>query len=207
MLSRQVCSTVKNYSFSNILISFALSGRRHLTTLSGRLTATIALFFLLLSLCSAGELVQLKSRPAAPDFELPDIGGATHRLSDYRGQVVLVNFWATWCAPCRAEMPSLERLKRNFQNSELKILAVNLGETKREISNFYFKTDPQLTFKLLMDLEGDASQYWPMRGVPMTFLIDKDGNVSHVSEGAKRWDTSEVAKVIRELQEDYVLKD
>lgn len=146
-----------------------------------------------------GRLVQLPDRPDAPDFELPDIGGGRHRLSDYRGKVVMVNFWATWCTPCRAEMPSMERLKQYFQTSDLVILAVNLGDSKREISRFYFSVDPPLTFTLLMDTQGSVSSLWPMRGLPMTFILDRSGQVTHISEGANHWDSPEVARVIRML--------
>jgi thiol-disulfide isomerase/thioredoxin len=158
-----------------------------------------------LALCSpvsAGGLFELDTKPQAPDFELLDIGGETYRLSEHRGRVVLVNFWASWCAPCRAEMPSLERLKQRIDGEDFEILAINLGETKEDISRFYFSVSPPLTFKLLMDRDQQASQYWPMRGLPMTFLVDKEGRVTHVSQGARRWDTSEVSEVIESLQGD-----
>lgn len=149
----------------------------------------------------AGDLTALNSRPVAPDFELEDMGGSRYRLSDLRGTVVLVNFWASWCAPCRAEMPSLERLKNRIEKPDFKILAVNLGERKEDISRFYFSLNPPLTFKILMDRDMSASQYWPMRGLPMTFLVDKAGRVTHVSRGARRWDTDDVAEIIEFLHD------
>jgi thiol-disulfide isomerase/thioredoxin len=160
----------------------------------------VFLLFSQFSTCFAGELIQLKSRPQAPDFELADIGGKIHLLSDYRGEVVLVNFWATWCVPCRAEMPSLERLNRNFKGTKLEILAVNWGESKRKVANFYFETDPPMSYKMLLDPDKSASQFWPMQGLPMTFLVDREGHVSYISSGGRHWDTAEVAKIIRQLQ-------
>jgi thiol-disulfide isomerase/thioredoxin len=150
----------------------------------------------------ASGLVELNSRPAAPDFELADIGGKLHRLSDLKGTVVLVNFWASWCAPCRAEMPSLERLKKRVHADDFHILAINIGEGKEDISRFYFSVNPPLTFEILMDHDMSASQYWPMRGLPMTFIVDKGGRVTYVSRGARRWDTPEVTRVIESLAKD-----
>ncbi|KAA3632008.1 MAG: TlpA family protein disulfide reductase [Proteobacteria bacterium] len=162
---------------------------------------SIVLTILSAPLVQAGSLVALGSRPVAPDFELEDIGGVTHRLSDMRGTVVLVNFWASWCAPCRAEMPSLERLKKRVDTTSFEVLAINLGESKEDISRFYFSLDPPLTFKILMDRDMHASQFWPMKALPMTFLVDKSGRVTHVSRGARRWDTIEVAKIIEFLDQ------
>lgn len=152
----------------------------------------------------AGALVALNSRPMAPDFELEDIGGKAHRLSDMKGSVVLINFWATWCPPCRAEMPSLERLKTQVNDADFRIVAVNLGEKKEDISRFYFSLNPPLTFKVLMDRDMRASQFWPMKGLPMTFLVDKAGRVTHVSQGARRWDTNEVKGIIEALGRDSI---
>lgn len=147
----------------------------------------------------AGNLTALTTRPSAPDFELIDIGGETHRLSSLKGKVVLLNFWASWCAPCRAEMPSLQRLLQLIGNEEFVILAVNLGESKEDIARFYFSINPPLTFTLLMDSDLAASQYWPVQGLPATFLLDRAGRVSHVSHGARRWDSDDAVIAIRRL--------
>jgi thiol-disulfide isomerase/thioredoxin len=162
----------------------------------------VSLFILLIvtSLAWGGGLVKLNSNPLAPDFELPDIGGELHRLSEHRGDVVLVNFWASWCAPCRAEMPSLERLQQSLSDTDFHILAINIGESKRQISDFYFSIAPVPSFSLLMDEDMAASQYWPMRGLPMSFLLDRNGRVTHVSQGAQHWDSHKVKALIKELQ-------
>ncbi len=180
---------------------FLIRSTIRLIRVIGRSSLTASLLFTFIATTShAGGIVELNSRPMAPDFELFDIGGVPHRLSDYRGSVVLVNFWATWCAPCRAEMPSLERLKQSIGGDDFKILAINMGETKRDISKFYFSVNPPLTFEMLMDSDMDASQYWPMKGLPMTFMVDKSGRVTHVSQGARRWDTHEANDIVRILQ-------
>jgi len=151
------------------------------------------------SSAAAGGLNMLSQRPEAPNFELQDIGGQPHLLSLYRGKVVLLNFWASWCAPCRAEMPSLQRLHDLLKNEDLVILAINIGERKQDIANFYFQIDPPLSFTILMDPDMSASQYWPVSGLPATFLIDRSGRVSYISHGARRWDANDALKVIRDL--------
>ena len=151
------------------------------------------------SSAAAGGLKMLSQRPEAPNFELRDIGGQAHLLSLYRGKVVLVNFWASWCAPCRAEIPSLQRLHDLLKSEDLVILAVNMGERKQDVANFYFQIDPPPSFTILMDPDMSASQYWPVRGLPATFLIDRSGRVSYVSHGARRWDESDAIKTIRGL--------
>jgi len=150
-------------------------------------------------IAAAGGLNMLSQRPEAPNFELQDIGGQPHLLSLYRGKVVLLNFWASWCAPCRAEMPSLQRLHDLLKNEDLVILAINIGERKQDIANFYFQIDPPLSFTILMDPDMSASQYWPVSGLPATFLIDRSGRVSYISHGARRWDANDALKVIRDL--------
>ncbi len=79
------------------------------------------------------------------------------------------------------------------------ILAINIGERKQDIANFYFQIDPPLSFTILMDPDMSASQYWPVSGLPATFLIDRSGRVSYISHGARRWDANDALKVIRDL--------
>ncbi len=147
----------------------------------------------------AGNLVDLASRPAAPDFVLQDIDGRVHRLSQMRGAVVLINFWASWCAPCRAEMPSLERLRQRVDEKDVRILAVNLGERREAVTRFAASLDPAPTFDILLDRELHASRSWPTRVLPITYIVDKGGRVTHVSRGARYWDGAEVVELIHAL--------
>ncbi|GJL82253.1 MAG: hypothetical protein DHS20C01_18870 [marine bacterium B5-7] len=179
-------------------LSYRLIGRRADSWLA---IVLLALFFWSSGM-HAGELVALNTRPLAPDFELNDLGGKSYSLSKLRGSVVVVNFWASWCAPCRSEMPSFEGLYKRIDSPDFRILAINLGEDREVVSRFYFSLGEPLTFTVLLDPLMTASQYWPMRGLPMTFIVDKSGRVTHVSRGARHWDTAEVAELIASLQRD-----
>ncbi len=170
-----------------------------------KLSARLAFLFLALAVvpvtypANIGGLTELSERPPAPNFELPDIGGKLHRLSDLKGKVVLINFWATWCPPCRAEMPSLERLWNHLQDEDFEILAVNIGESNEQIAHFYFSMRTPLTFTILADRNSQASQYWSLRGLPGTYVIDREGRVTHVAHGARRWDTPAIISTLKQV--------
>nr|MCU0766819.1 TlpA family protein disulfide reductase [Gammaproteobacteria bacterium] len=136
----------------------------------------------LLAAAAAGSdrpLQALRDLPPAPALELPDEEGTkTWRLSELRGKVVLVNFWATWCPPCRKELPSMERLWRQFKDEGLVVLGVNVGETGDEVFAFSKGLETPLTFPLLLDEESAVAQSWPVKGLPTTFLIDKQGRMA-----------------------------
>ncbi|MDH7486022.1 MAG: TlpA disulfide reductase family protein [Anaerolineae bacterium] len=109
----------------------------------------------------------------APDFTLTDLNGEAVSLSDWRGQVVLLNFWASWCAPCRQEMPLLQATYSAYADDGLVVLAVNMGEEKRRVENF--AADLALTFPVLTDEEITAGTLYRVRGAPTTYFIDRDG--------------------------------
>ena len=138
-------------------------------------------------------------RPAAPELVLTDIHGVTHRLSDLRGSVVLVNFWATWCPPCRQEMPGLQRAFEELKSPEFHILAVATGEDLRSIAHFYRSLPEPLTFTLLPDPQNTGWRAWPFHGLPATFIIDKSGHVAYLAEGAREWDSPEMLAALRAL--------
>ncbi len=147
----------------------------------------------------ASGLTELVTAPPAPQIELRDIDGRRHRLSDLRGKVVLVNFWASWCPPCRAEMPSLQRLWDRLRHTDFVVLAIAAGESKRDVVGFDFSLPARLTFTLLPDPDFDATQYWPVRGLPASFVIDTRGRVTHVAHGARRWDSPHILALLRTL--------
>lgn len=113
----------------------------------------------------------------APDFEAKTIDGParTRRLSDYRGQVVLLNVWATWCDPCRTEMPSIERLYREMGPRGLKVLAVSIDDAGAERDIREFAQEYGLTFDILHDPTGEIQRIYLLVGVPESFLIDQRG--------------------------------
>jgi len=119
---------------------------------------------------------------AAPPLELTDTTGAKHRLSDYRGKAVLVNFWATWCEPCREELPSLERLRASLASKPFAVLAVQMGgspRTARDVAK-----DLGLRFPVLLDGDSSVTKAWDVSVLPTSFLIAPDGSVAtkHVGE-------------------------
>ncbi len=145
---------------------------------------------LLLALASvlpvqAGSLDPAEQAPA-PEISLKTLRGEQAKLSDYRGQVVLLNFWATWCGPCREEMPSMEKLWQTYREQGLVILAVatdNGGESR--IKNFARRL--KLTFPILLDPNSLASDLYQVSGVPVSFLIDRQGRTTARILGSKDW--------------------
>src|SRR5262245_50899685 len=132
-----------------------------------------------------------------PPLELADIDGKAHRLADYRGKVVLVNFWATWCTPCRDEMPSIERLRAALGGRPFTVLAVNVGESERAAREF-LKTLP-LNFTVLLDRDVKTSRAWGARILPATFLIGPDGVARYSYFGELDWSHADVRATIEKL--------
>jgi peroxiredoxin len=122
---------------------------------------------------------------AAPPLELADAGGTVHRLADYRGKVVLVNFWATWCEPCLAELPGIERLRASFAGRPLAVLAVQMEGSARMSRDTAEKLS--LRFPMLVDRDSAASEAWGVKLVPTSFLIGPDGAVAFRHEGEMDW--------------------
>lgn len=123
----------------------------------------------------------------APDFSLPNLEEKTVRLSDYRGKVVFLNFWATWCKPCREEMPSMDVLYKNFEREGLVVLAVSIDRvtTKKDIPPFI--TSMNLTFPVLVDSWGQTDKRYKLMGVPETYIIDQQGILREKIIGPRDW--------------------
>ncbi|MBT2571325.1 redoxin domain-containing protein [Planococcus sp. ISL-110] len=115
----------------------------------------------------------------APDFTLTDQNGETVRLSDYRGKKVILNFWATWCPPCRAEMPHMQQFHENNADGDVEILAVNLtAQDKGDQAIRSFIDEFGLTFPIPMDETGSAAQAYQVRTVPTTFILNTKGEIA-----------------------------
>ena len=135
----------------------------------------------------------------APDFSLPDLNDKTVRLSDYRGKVVFLNFWATWCKPCREEMPSMEVLHKNFERDGFVVLAVSIDRvtTKKDIPPFV--NSMNLTFPILVDSWGQTDKRYKLMGVPETYIIDQEGILREKVIGPRDWTVLDNLKNITAL--------
>lgn len=151
----------------------------------------------LLSAVAAAKELKPWSGGRTPPLVLRDIDGKSHNLADYRGQVVLVNFWATWCEPCRDEMPSIQRLKVKLAGKPFVVLAVNLDEPESRIRNFLSKMP--LDFPVLVDQEKAVTKAWKVRVLPMSFIVGRDGRIRYSLTGELAWDHDSVVSLLAEL--------
>lgn len=134
----------------------------------------------------------------APDFSLLDTDGETFKLNSTRGHWVFLHFWASWCGPCREEMPALQLLADTMQN-ELKIVMVNTAEDEDTI--FTFLGDINVELNSLMDVDGLVTEAWKPRGLPTSFLINPEGEVKYQAIGGREWGKGEYIQFIRTLIE------
>jgi thiol-disulfide isomerase/thioredoxin len=136
---------------------------------------------------------------AASDFELLNMDEEKRKLSDYRGKVVLLNFWATWCPPCIREMPSMERLHQQINADDFSVIAINQMEDSDQVFAFTGQLEIDPTFEILFDSQSEVSQAYAVRGLPTTYLIDKQGNIRYRAVGGREFNHPEVVKIINGL--------
>ena len=134
---------------------------------------------------------------SAPGLSLLGPDGRPFRLGDLKGKMVFLNFWATWCAPCREEMPAMERLYQANRERGLTVVAVNFMETKSEVKRFFEKL--RLSFPSLLDLEGMAARNFGVRGLPVTFLVSRDGRILWKAIGSRDWDSPEARAYFKQV--------
>jgi thiol-disulfide isomerase/thioredoxin len=169
---------------------------RHLRVVTAALAALVALA--VLSRASWAEVDRFRpwSGPTPP-LELQDLAGKTHTLADYRGRVVLINFWATWCPPCRDEMPALQTLHDRLAGRPFAILGVNYGESPARIESFL--RGVPVGFPILRDPRHEAITAWRVRTLPATFLVGPDGQIRYAVVGELDWAADDVIAVVRRL--------
>ena len=158
------------------------------------------LLTLILSVCATlSAAQQLRAWPggATPPLALQDLDGRAHALEDYRGKVVLINFWATWCEPCRAEMPSINKLRASLAGQPFAVLAVNLGENEQRIRRFMAQVP--LDFTVLLDRDSAAAKAWRARVLPASFLVGPDGRVRYAVIGEYDWEQDAARKAVLAL--------
>lgn len=155
-----------------------------------------AVFIIVLSCFFASPSLALTTGDLAPDFFVLDMQGIQRTLTDYQGQVVIVNFWATYCPPCRQEKPSMEQLYQDKKDQGLQILAVT-GEKKRSIVR-YLKKYP-LSFTVLRDEDGTMHRSYGVLSYPQSFVEDRHGTIVQVIYGSQDWTGPSVSEVINPL--------
>ena len=140
----------------------------------------ILTLMLLVTGCSAPSVARVGE--PAPDFRLENLDGQSISLSDFRGKPILLNFWATWCPPCVAEMPYLQQVYEEWSGKGLVVLAVNIGENPTEVKRFLQAHD--LSLPVLLDTEENTAEKYNITGIPASFFIDSDGIIQQKIIGA-----------------------
>lgn len=142
-----------------------------------------------------GGMTPVPGLPKAPPLALTDMDDKPVDLGSYKGWVVLVNFWASWCPPCRKEFPSLGRLRKRLGAEDFEVLAVNVGEDPDTAFSFAGHT----SFPILFDRQSSAMARWPVKGLPTSFLIDRQGRLALQAVGGREFDDPAIISAIREL--------
>jgi peroxiredoxin len=163
-----------------------------------RTLRALAAILSLLFACAA-DAVDLKPWTGGPPpaFALKSLDGTSHRLSDYRGKVVLINFWATWCAPCRDEMPSIQELSDKLKGKPFVVLAINLDEPESRVRKFL--TQMKVDFPILLDPGREVARQWDARILPASFIIGPDGRIRYSLVGELNWGHDIVVSRVSEL--------
>ena len=132
-----------------------------------------------------------------PKLRLEDLNGVVHDIKDYKGHIVLVQFWATYCGPCRTEMPSMNNLMKKMGDVPFKILAVDMGEEKHEVIKFVNEVKPEFT--ILMDPTGEAISSWRVFAAPSNFILDANGKIRYTLFGGVEWDSDKMVEFLKEI--------
>lgn len=155
----------------------------------------------LLTLCFSLALMLASGAASATNSPLyglsfPNVDQQEINLSQYKGKVVLLNFWATWCPPCIKEMPSMQRLQEKFEGQDFEIIAISAGETQTAVESFLMELDTELTFSILLDEKGRTFNEFGVRGLPTSFLFDRKGKLIKVISGSREWDEAREVNMI-----------
>ena len=148
-------------------------------------------------------LLKLDGRPA-PALQLSDMDGKKVNLAQLKGRWVLVHFWASWCGPCRREMPTLPKLINAFPSEQLTVLLVNTAESDDDVFTFLASVSPELT--TFMDRDGQVTERWQPRGLPSTFFVDPQGRLQYQALGGRDWGSKPFLEFVRGLTTPSVQK-
>ena len=143
------------------------------------------------------SLIRIDENIKAQNFALEDLNGNIVHLKDHLGKVIFLNFWTTWCPACRVEMPSMEKLYKEFKNSDFVILAVDMQEDSDTVGKF--KKKYQLSFPILLDKDGAVASYYAVNAIPVTYFIDRAGYLYAAAMGARDWASEDALELIKHL--------
>jgi len=152
---------------------------------------------MLLALLAAAPALAIAPSSPAPQFQLQSMAGSTVNLAQFKGQVVMINFWASWCGPCRQEMPILEKLYGKYKPMGFTMIAVNVEPDSKLAVNWL--KDTPVTFPVLFDTRSEVSKLYQVAGMPSTVIIDRKGNLRWLHRGYKSGDENEYLDQIRAM--------
>lgn len=145
------------------------------------------------------QLTKLSSPLDAPDFILNNMDGESVSLKNHSNKVVMINFWATWCPPCRREMPSMEYLYQEFKSDAFTVLAINQWETPDHVFAYMGELDVVPEFPILFDVDSAISEAYGVKGLPTTLLIDKQGKIVYRAVGGRDFNHPDIKSIVHEL--------
>ena len=146
------------------------------------------------------NLTKLETPQPAPFFQLIDLNNKIHSLADYKGKPLIINFWATWCRPCRDELPAFNRAWAKIKDQGIQMLAINVGEDPNAV--FSFMNESPIDFKVLLDPESDEIANWQMIGLPTTFILNTKGQVVYQAIGEREWDNDKLLTKVLALRKN-----
>lgn len=163
--------------------------------MSKLITTLLKITGILLCCCSVAGASALSG--TAPDFTLKSDSGKNLRLSEHRGQVVMINFWASWCGPCRQEMPLLDQLQQRYSKAGFTVLGVNVEQDNTQAKRLL--QDMNISFPILFDSDSVVSKLYDVRAMPVTVMVDRDGNMRYLHKGFKPGYEDQYRRQIKEL--------
>jgi peroxiredoxin len=150
-------------------------------------------------LCVPLTLQAVSHQDVAPDFTLKSLQGSNLRLDEYKGQVVLINFWATWCGPCRQELPLLDRIHQRYQDAGFAVLGINVEGANKADEAQAMVSKAGVTFPVLIDEGQQVSELYALEAMPTSVVVDRDGVVRYVHLGYKPGDEAKYLEVVKQL--------
>ncbi len=142
-------------------------------------------------------VIKLKRKVKASDFTVQSLNGNTTSLSDFRGKVIFLNFWATWCGPCRSEVKDIDSLYKTLKDEDFTVMAIDIQESSKKIVSFMERND--IDFPVYLDSDGMIASQYGVSGIPTTFIIDPDGKIVGWAVGPREWGSMESVELMRSL--------